>query len=75
VKKKKKKKTLVNFLTDPLDRRSTLTPTDVMVYGRVVRKHTCMDLSRVSPLIGLWVKTFTVGHTVLKVESSKVAEL
>jgi len=34
-----KKEASVNFLTDPLDRRSTLRPVDDMVYGWVGGKH------------------------------------
>jgi len=61
----------VNFLTDPLDKRSTLRPADVMMYGWVGGKHACVDLIRVSPLAGLGVGAFTVGQTALKVASSK----
>jgi len=69
-----KKEAHVNFLTDPLDRRSTLRPADVMVYGWVGGKHACVDLTGVSPLVGLGVRPFTVGQTALKAASSKVAE-
>jgi len=69
-----KKEGPVNFLTDPLDRRSTLRPTDVMVYGWVGGKHACVDLTGVSPLVGLGVRPFTVGHAALKAASSKVAK-
>ena len=55
-----KKEAPVNFLTDPLDRRSTLRPTDVMVYGWVGGKHACADLTGISPLVGLGVGPFTV---------------
>jgi len=64
----------VNFLTDPLDRRSTLRFADVMVYGWVGGKHVCVDLTGVSPLMGLGVGPFTVGHAALKAASSKVAK-
>jgi hypothetical protein len=64
----------VNFLTDPLDRRSTLRPADVMVYRWVGGKHACVDLTGVSPLVGLGVAAFTVGQTALKAASSKVAK-
>ena len=37
----------VNFLTHPLDRRSTLRPADVMVYGWLGGKHACVDLTEV----------------------------
>jgi len=69
-----KKEAPVNFLTDPLDRRSTLRPADVMVYGWVGGKHACVDLTGVSPLVGLGVRPFTVGQAALKVASSKVAK-
>jgi len=69
-----KKEGPVNFLTDPLDRRSTLRPADIMVYRWVGGKHACVDLTRVSPLVGLYVRPFTIGQTALKVASSKVAK-
>jgi len=37
----------VNFLTDPLDIRSTLKHANVMMYKWVGRKHACVDLTRV----------------------------
>jgi len=63
-----KKEAPVNFLTDPLERRSTLRPADVMVYGWVGGKHACVDLN----LLG--VGPFTVGQADLKAASSKVAK-
>jgi len=69
-----KKEEPVNFLTDPLDKRSTLGHADVMVYGWVGGKHVCVDLTGVSPLVGLGVGPFTVGQATLKVASSKVAK-
>jgi len=69
-----KKEVRMNFLTDPLDRRSTLRPADMMVYGWVGGKHACVDLTGVSPLVGLGVGPFTVGQAALKAASSKVAE-
>jgi len=69
-----KKEAPVNFLTDPLDRRSTLRHADVMVYGWVSGKHACVDLTGVSPLVGLGVGPFTVGQTALKAALSKVAK-
>ena len=53
-----KKEALMNFPTNPLDRRSTLRPADVMVYGWVERKYACVDLIEVSTLAGLEVGTF-----------------
>ncbi|RHN66079.1 hypothetical protein MtrunA17_Chr3g0086871 [Medicago truncatula] len=67
-----KKETPVNFLTDSLDRRST--PVYVMVYRCVGGKHACVDLTGVSPLVGLGVGSFTVGRISLKTASSKIAE-
>nr|ABD32857.1 hypothetical protein MtrDRAFT_AC149038g20v2 [Medicago truncatula] len=69
-----KKETSVNFLTDPLERRSTLRPADVMMYEWVGGKHACVDLTGVSPLVGLGVGPFSVGQTTLKVASSKVTK-
>jgi len=45
-----------------------------MVYGWVGGKHVCVDLTGVSPLMGLGVGPFTVGHAALKAASSKVAK-
>ncbi|GJW02630.1 hypothetical protein Tco_1561486 [Tanacetum coccineum] len=45
-----KNKSPVNFLTDPLDERSTLRVADVLVFGWVGGKHACVDLTGVSPL-------------------------
>jgi len=69
-----KKEAPVNFLTDPLDRRSTLRPADIMVYRWVGGKHARVDLTGVSPLVGLGVRPFTVGQAALKAASSKVAK-
>nr|GEV93931.1 GDP-fucose protein O-fucosyltransferase [Tanacetum cinerariifolium] len=49
-----KKEAHVNFLTDPFDGRSTFRPAaDVLVFGWVGGKHACVDLTGVSPLVGL----------------------
>nr|GEU84570.1 putative reverse transcriptase, RNA-dependent DNA polymerase [Tanacetum cinerariifolium] len=48
-----KKEAPVNFLTDPSNRISTLRPADVLVFGWVGGKHACVDLTGVSPLVGL----------------------
>jgi len=69
-----KKEAPVNVLTDPLDRRSTLRPANVMVYGWVGGKHACVDLTGVSPLLGLGVRAFIIGQAALKVASSKMAK-
>jgi len=50
----------VNFLTDSPDRRSTLRLADFMVYEWVGGKHACVDLTEVSPLVGLGVRAVTV---------------
>ncbi|GKD86731.1 hypothetical protein Tco_1357885 [Tanacetum coccineum] len=57
-----KKEAPVNFLTDPSDGRSTLRPADVLVFGWVGGKHACVDLTGVSPLVGLSSRGFTVGQ-------------
>nr|GFA33696.1 putative reverse transcriptase domain-containing protein [Tanacetum cinerariifolium] len=54
-----KKKAPLNFLTDPSDGRFTLRPADVLVFEWVGRKHACVDLTGVSPLVGLSSKGFT----------------
>ncbi|KAM0063138.1 putative exostosin [Helianthus debilis subsp. tardiflorus] len=67
-----KKETPVNFLTDPLEGRSTLRPADILVFGWVGGKHACVDLTGVSPLVGLGSSAFTVGQAALKAASGKV---
>ncbi|GJU80750.1 hypothetical protein Tco_1283115 [Tanacetum coccineum] len=69
-----KKEAHVNFLTDPLDGRSTLRPADVLSFGWVGEKHACVDLTRVSPLVGLSSRGFTVGQSALKAASCKVTK-
>nr|GEW35853.1 auxilin-like protein [Tanacetum cinerariifolium] len=69
-----KKEAPVNFLIDLPDVRSTLRPTDVLVFGRVGGKHACVDLTGVSPLVGLSGRGFTVGQTALKAASCKVTK-
>jgi hypothetical protein len=69
-----KKEAPMNFLTDPLEGRSTLRLADVLVYGWVGGKHVCVDLTEVSPLVGLITGDFTVGRAALNVASSKVAK-
>ncbi|KAK2447748.1 hypothetical protein QL285_007077 [Trifolium repens] len=69
-----KKEAPVNFLTDPLEGRSTLRPADISVYGWVGGKHACVDLTEVSPLVGLTTGDLTVGQAALKAASSKVAK-
>lgn len=62
------------FLLTHMMGRSTLRLANVLVYGWIRRKHVCVDLTWVSPLV--WVKTsdFTVVQTALKVASSKVVK-
>ncbi|MCI29381.1 auxilin-like protein, partial [Trifolium medium] len=69
-----KKEAPANFLTDPLEGRSTLRPANVLVYGWVGEKHACVDLTGVSPLVELTTGDFTVGQAALKSASSKVAK-
>ncbi|KAJ0535373.1 putative exostosin [Helianthus annuus] len=69
-----KKEAPVNFLTDPLEGRSTLRPADILVFGWEGGKHACVNLTGVSPLVGLKDKGFVVGQAVLKAEASKVAK-
>jgi hypothetical protein len=37
-----------------------------MVYGRVGGKNACVDLTEISPLVGLGIGDFIVGRTALK---------
>nr|GEV96092.1 hypothetical protein [Tanacetum cinerariifolium] len=69
-----KKEAPVNFLTDPSDGISTLRPADILVFGWVGGKHTCMDLTVVSPLVGLSSRGVTTGHDALKAASRKVTK-
>ncbi|GKB61712.1 hypothetical protein Tco_0917898 [Tanacetum coccineum] len=69
-----KKEAPVNFSTDPLDGRSTLRPVNVLVFGWVGWKHACVDLTGVSPLVGLSSKGFTAGQAALKAASCKVTK-
>ncbi|GKC85431.1 hypothetical protein Tco_1141148 [Tanacetum coccineum] len=48
-----KKEAHVNFLTRPLDGRSTLRPANVLIFGWVGGKHALVDLIGVSPLLCL----------------------
>ncbi|KAK2400699.1 hypothetical protein QL285_050372 [Trifolium repens] len=66
--------TLSSFLTDSQEGRSTLHLADVMVYGWVGGKHACVDLTGVSPLVGLGVGDFIMGRAALKAASSKMAK-
>ena len=64
----------MDFLSDPQDGRPTLRPTNVMVYGWIGHKQTCVDLTEVSPLVRLRIRSFTVGHATIKVASSRVSK-
>ncbi|GJY41237.1 hypothetical protein Tco_0428507 [Tanacetum coccineum] len=69
-----KKEAPVNFLTGPLDGKSTLKPADILIFGWVGGKHACVDLTGVSPLVGLSNRGFTVDQSALKVASCKVTK-
>ncbi|GJY50389.1 hypothetical protein Tco_0441236 [Tanacetum coccineum] len=69
-----KKEAPVNFLTDPSDGRSTRRPANVLVFGWVGGKHTCVDMTRVSPLVGLSSQGLTVGLAALEAASCKVTK-
>ncbi|KAJ0549889.1 putative serine hydrolase FSH, alpha/Beta hydrolase [Helianthus annuus] len=64
----------VNFLTDPLEGRSTLRPADILVFGWEGGKHACVDLTGVSPLVGLRDHGFVTGQATTKAEAAKVAK-
>jgi hypothetical protein len=63
----------VNFLTDPLELRSTLRPTNVMVYSWVERCAS-VDLTGIFVLVRLTTEDFTVRQMTLKNASSKVVK-
>lgn len=65
----------MNFLTNPLDGRSTLRPADVLVFGWVGGKHACVDLTGVSSPIGLSSRGFTVGQTTFSFLALEAVEL
>nr|GEW19516.1 auxilin-like protein [Tanacetum cinerariifolium] len=67
-----KKEERMNFLINSSDGRTTLRPTDILVFGWVGGKYVCVDLNGVSPLVGLSSRGFTMGHATLKVASCKV---
>ncbi|KAJ0770654.1 putative serine hydrolase FSH, alpha/Beta hydrolase [Helianthus annuus] len=69
-----KKEAPVNFLTDPLEGRSTLRPADILVFGWEGGKHACVDLTGVSPLVGLRDHGFVTGQAITKAEAAKVAK-
>ncbi|KAJ0624632.1 hypothetical protein HanIR_Chr01g0045151 [Helianthus annuus] len=69
-----RKETPVNFLTGPLEGRSTLRPADILVFEWVGGKHACVDLTGISLLVGLGGNAFTVGQAALKAASGKVTK-
>ncbi|KAL8264983.1 hypothetical protein R6Q59_023113 [Mikania micrantha] len=69
-----KKEAPVNFLSDPCKGRSTLRPADILVFGWVGGKHACVDLTGVSPLVGLRDTGFVARQAVLKAELRKIAK-
>ncbi|KAL8226020.1 hypothetical protein R6Q57_018577 [Mikania cordata] len=64
----------VNFLIDLLEGRSTLRPVDILVVGWEGGKHSYVDLTGVSPLVGLRDTRFVAGQAALKAESGMVAK-
>nr|GEV63025.1 zf-CCHC domain-containing protein/DUF4219 domain-containing protein/UBN2 domain-containing protein [Tanacetum cinerariifolium] len=64
----------MNFLTGLLEGRSALRPADILVFGWVEGKHDCVDLTGVSPFVGLRDNVLVAGQAALKAESSKVAK-
>ncbi|MFS7984110.1 hypothetical protein Hanom_Chr11g00982641 [Helianthus anomalus] len=52
--------------------RSTLRPADLLVFGWAGGKHACVDLTYVSPLVGLRENGFVAGLAARKAESKKV---
>jgi len=69
-----KKEMLVNFLTNLQERRLTLKPTNILVYKWVGGKQVCVDLTGVSPLVGLGTGFFVVGQAAIKDASSKISK-
>lgn len=63
----------MNFLID-LHEKLALRPTDVVVYKWVREKHACVDLTHVSPLMGLSTGGFSVEETILEVTISKMVK-
>ncbi|GJV36961.1 hypothetical protein Tco_1409438 [Tanacetum coccineum] len=54
--------------------QKTLRRADILVFGWAGGKHACVDLTGVSPLVGLRDNGFVAGQAALKAESSKVAK-
>ncbi|KAJ0790570.1 putative exostosin [Helianthus annuus] len=55
-----------------MEGRSTLRPADLLVFGWAGGKHACVDLTGVSPLVGLRENEFVAGLAARKAESKKV---
>ncbi|KAJ0624690.1 hypothetical protein HanIR_Chr01g0045771 [Helianthus annuus] len=55
-----------------MEERSTLRPADLLVFGWARGKHACVDLTGVSPLVGLRENGFVPGLAARKAESKKV---
>ncbi|KAL6533605.1 hypothetical protein OROHE_013438 [Orobanche hederae] len=64
-----KKEAAINFLTNSLEGRSTLRPAGVLIFGWANGKYTRVDLTEVSPLVGIGHGTFTVGQAALRAAS------
>nr|GFB26060.1 putative reverse transcriptase domain-containing protein [Tanacetum cinerariifolium] len=71
-----RQKAAVKCLRAPrlLEGRSALRPADILVYGWVEGKHDCVDLTGVSPFVGLRDNVLVAAQAALKAESSKVAK-
>nr|GFA55696.1 auxilin-like protein [Tanacetum cinerariifolium] len=54
--------------------RSTLRPAGVLVFGWVGGKHAFVDLTGVSPLVGLSSRGFTLDQAALKAASCKMTK-
>ncbi|KAL8250640.1 hypothetical protein R6Q59_034333 [Mikania micrantha] len=59
---------------DPLEWRFILWPEDILVFGWEGGKHSCVDLTGVSPFVGLRDTGFVAGQSALKAESGKDAK-
>ncbi|KAJ0552948.1 putative exostosin [Helianthus annuus] len=59
---------------DPLEGRSTLRPADILVFRWIGEKHARVDLTGVSPLVGLGGSVFMVDQAALKAASDKVTK-
>nr|GEZ43871.1 zinc finger, BED-type [Tanacetum cinerariifolium] len=62
------------YSTSDSNGRSTLGPANVLVFGWVGGKHACVDLTGVSPPVGLSSRGFIAGQAALKAASGKVTK-